>query len=59
MRIKNVLIFSTLILLSACSKTINCCPIVSGSVIENPRTVGDYVVNATVYQNAYKMCLCE
>lgn len=59
MRTKNVLIFLTLILLNACSKTINCCPIVAGSVVENPRTVGDYVVNAKVYEEAYKMCLCK
>ncbi len=59
MRTKNVLIFLTLILLNACSKTINCCPIVAGSVVENPRTVGDYVVNAKVYEEAYQMCLCK
>lgn len=59
MRTKNVLIFLTLILLNACSKTINCCPIVAGSVVENPRTVGDYVVNAKIYEEAYQMCLCK
>lgn len=59
MRTKNVLIFLTLILLNACSKTINCCPIIAGSVVENPRTVGDYVVNAKVYEEAYQMCLCK
>ena len=59
MRIKSVLIFSTLIFLNACSKTINCSPIVAGSVVENPRTVGDYVVNAKVYEEAYQMCLCK
>lgn len=59
MRIKSVLIFLTLISLNACSKTINCCPIVAGSVVENPRTVGDYVVNAKVYEQAYQMCLCK
>lgn len=59
MRTKSVLIFLTLILLNACSKTINCCPIVAGSVVENPRTVGDYVVNAKVYEEAYQMCLCK
>lgn len=59
MRMKSVLIFSTLIFLNACSKTINCCPIVAGSVVENPRTVGDYVVNAKVYKEAYQMCLCK
>lgn len=59
MRTKNVLIFLTLILLNACSKTINCCPIVAGSVVENPRTVGDYVINAKVYEEAYQMCLCK
>lgn len=58
-KIKIVLIFLTLTLVGACSKTINCCPIVAGSVIENPRTVGDYVVNATVYRDAYQMCLCK
>lgn len=59
MKIKIALIFSGLIFLNACSNTMNCCPIVAGSVIENPRTVGDYVVNATVYRDAYNMCLCE
>lgn len=59
MRIKSVLIFLILMCLNACSKTINCCPIVAGSVVENPRTVGDYVVNAKVYKQAYEMCLCE
>lgn len=59
MRMKSVLIFSTLIFLNACSKTINCCPIVAGSVVENPRTVGDYVINAKVYKEAYQMCLCK
>lgn len=59
MRTKNVLIFLTLIFLNACSKTINCCPIVAGSVIENPHTVGDYVINAKVYEDAYKMCFCK
>lgn len=58
-KIKIALIFSTLILVGACSKTINCCPIVAGSVIENPRTVGDYVINAKVYEEAYQMCLCK
>lgn len=58
-KIKIVLIFSTLIFLNACSKTINCCPVVSGSVIDNPRTVGDYVINAKVYEEAYMMCFCE
>ena len=37
----------------------NCCPIVKGSVIENPRTVGDYVINAKVYEEAYQMCMCK
>ena len=59
MRMKSVLIFSTLIFLNACSNTINCCPIVAGSVVENPRTVGDYVINANVYKEAYQMCLCK
>lgn len=59
MRIKSVLIFLILMFLNACSKTINCCPIVAGSVVENPRTVGDYVVNAKVYEQAYQMCLCK
>ena len=59
MRMKSVLIFSTLIFLNACSKTINCCPIVAGLVVENPRTVGDYVINAKVYEEAYQMCLCK
>jgi len=58
-KIKIALIFSTLILQSACVKTMNCCPIVKGSVIENPRTVGDYVINAKVYEEAYQMCMCE
>lgn len=56
---KFVAIFSTLICLGACNKTMNCCPVVSGQVIENPRTVGDYVVNAQVYKRAYEMCLCK
>lgn len=59
MPIKIAVIFSTLIFLGACSKTVNCCPIVSGAVVENPRTVGDYVVNATVYREAYNMCMCK
>lgn len=59
MRMKSVLIFSVLIFLNACSKTINCCPAVVGSVVENPRTVGDYVINAKIYEEAYQMCLCK
>ena len=58
-KIKIALIFLTLIFLHACSKTINCCPVVAGSVVENPRTVGDYVINAKVYEEAYQMCFCK
>lgn len=59
MRLMIVPLFSTLIFLNACTRTINCCPAVVGSVIENPRTVGDYVVNAKVYEQAYNMCMCK
>lgn len=60
MSMKSVVIFSALILLNACANPpANCCPDVTGSIITEPRTVGDYVVNCKIYERAFEMCHCK